>query len=75
MDRGQPPANSALAFVVLWRAQSIFLLAVKLPWVAVIFLYFAWLAVQERNKENGWRAAFFAAFLFVSILRQLIQKS
>ena len=74
MDKGQPPSNSAPALVALWRVQSIFLLAVKLPWVAVVFLFFAWLTVRQRNKEDGWAAAFAAAFFFVSILRQLIQK-
>ncbi|HLZ13218.1 MAG TPA: hypothetical protein VKP58_11585 [Candidatus Acidoferrum sp.] len=74
MGRGQRPASSALAFIVLWRIRNVFILAFKLPWVAVIFLCFAWLAIQGRNKENGWRYAFFAAFIFVSILRQLIQR-
>ena len=74
MDKGQAPSSNAPAFVVLWHIQNVFLLAVRLPWVLAIFLYFAWQAVQLRNKEGGWMTAFFAAFLFVSILRQLIQK-
>lgn len=75
MDKGQPPSDSAPAFLLLWHVQNIMLLAAKLPWVAVIFLYCAWQAVRLRNNENGGWAAFFAAFTFVSILRQLMQKS
>lgn len=75
MDKGQAPSSSAPVYVVLWHIRNVFLMAVRLPWVVAIFFYFAWQAVRLRNKEGGWMAAFFGAFLFVSILRQLIQKS
>jgi hypothetical protein len=75
MDKGKPPSNGAPAFQILWHVQNAFVSAVKLPWVLLIFFYFIWLAVQERNKKNGWVAALAVGLFFVSILRQLIQRS
>ena len=74
MDRGQPPSGGAPAFLLLWRIENVFLLAGSWPWSGLVLLYFGWMVIRLRNRDDGWVLSFLVGCILVTTLSQLMQK-
>jgi|SRR5882757_1217081 len=74
IERGPQPWNGPPAFLVLRYIEKAYLIMGGLPYIALIFLYIGYRAVQLRNHKEGWKAAFFVGFILIFVLRQIAQK-
>ncbi|HET8924200.1 MAG TPA: hypothetical protein VFN26_14520 [Candidatus Acidoferrum sp.] len=71
MDKGQLPSEGP---AYLWLIPRFWMKVNSLPWILLLFLVFAGLAVGKRRDEKGWTFAFVAGLAFRGTLYQVISR-
>jgi hypothetical protein len=72
LDNGELPARGPWAIRLLFRGANLFVRINSWPWIMLVFLVFASLAVLRRKDEKGWTFAFVAGAAFIGTLHEII---
>lgn len=74
MGKGQMPPNGPLLYRIMLDLHELLVLVNSWPWILLLLALFAWKAIRQRDKKEGWIAAMLTGVALISALAQLVQK-